>query len=54
MIKQNVWAAVLIKFALAIGVFPGLVSLLAAVLIGDLGISVGVTTNALRLARVKA
>ncbi len=53
-IKQNVWAAILIKLTLAIGVFPGFVSLVVAVLVGDLGTSLGVTTNAIRLARVKA
>jgi len=53
-IKQNVWAAILIKLTLAVGVFPGLVSLVVAVLVGDLGTSLGVTTNAIRLARVKA
>ena len=52
-IRQNVGAAILIKFALALGVFPGLVSLAAAVLIGDMGTSLGVIGNALRLSRVK-
>lgn len=53
-IKQNTWAAILIKFTLAIGVFPGLVSLVVAVLVGDMGASLGVTTNAMRLARFRA
>ena len=53
-IKQNVWASILIKFSLAAGVIPGLVSLAVAVLVGDMGTSLGVTTNAMRLARVKA
>ncbi|MFQ5640848.1 MAG: heavy metal translocating P-type ATPase [bacterium] len=52
-ISQNIWAAILIKFSLALGVFPGLVSLVVAVLIGDMGASLGVTSNALRLARMK-
>ncbi len=52
-IRQNVWTSILVKFILAAGVFPGLVSLVAAVLAGDMGTSLGVTGNALRLARVR-
>ena len=52
-IRQNIAAAILIKVALAAGVVPGLVSLVVAVLVGDMGTSLGVTGNALRLARVK-
>ena len=52
-IRQNVWTSILIKLALALGVFPGLVSLAVAVLVGDMGTSLGVTGNALRLSRVK-
>ncbi|MFQ5649553.1 MAG: heavy metal translocating P-type ATPase [bacterium] len=50
-IKQNTLAAILIKLSLALGVFPGFVTLVMAVLIGDMGASLGVTSNALRLAR---
>lgn len=53
-IRQNVWASILIKVGLALGVFPGAVSLAVAVLVGDMGTSLGVTGNALRLSRVKA
>lgn len=52
-IRQNIWAAISIKFSLGAGVFPGLVTLALAVLIGDMGATLGVTGNALRLARVK-
>jgi Cd2+/Zn2+-exporting ATPase len=52
-IRQNIIASLVAKFALAIGVPFGLVSLVAAVLIGDMGASLAVTTNALRLARVR-
>ena len=38
--------------ALAIGVPLGYVSLITAVLVGDLGVSLAVTANALRLGRV--
>lgn len=51
-IKQNIWASILIKFSLAFGVFPGIVSLVIAVLVGDMGASLGVTSNAMRLARI--
>ncbi|MFQ5823757.1 MAG: heavy metal translocating P-type ATPase [bacterium] len=53
-IKQNIWTSILLKFSLAIGVFPGIVSLVIAVLVGDMGASLAVTSNALRLARIKA
>ncbi len=53
-IRQNIWASILIKLTLAAGVFPGLVSLVIAVLAGDMGASLAVTSNAFRLARVKS
>ena len=53
-IRQNVVAAILIKVILAAGVIPGAVSLVVAVLAGDMGAALGVTGNALRLARLKA
>jgi Cd2+/Zn2+-exporting ATPase len=52
-IKQNVWTSILVKIILAAGVFPGVVSLAAAVLVGDMGTSLAVTGNALRLARTR-
>ena len=51
-IRQNVFAAILIKFALAAGVLPGAVTLVVAVLVGDMGAALAVTGNAMRLARV--
>ncbi|MFQ6034040.1 MAG: HAD-IC family P-type ATPase, partial [Candidatus Bipolaricaulia bacterium] len=53
-IKQNIWSAILIKFSLGAGVFPGFVTLALAVLVGDMGATLGVTANALRLARMRA
>ncbi len=50
-IKENTVAAILIKFSLALGVLPGFVSLVVAVLVGDMGASLGVISNAMRLAR---
>ncbi len=52
-IRQNITASLVIKFTLALGVFPGVVSLITAVLVGDMGASLGVTVNALRLARLR-
>jgi Cd2+/Zn2+-exporting ATPase len=51
-IRQNIAAAILVKAVLAVGVPLGLVSLVTAVVVGDLGVSLAVTLNALRLGRV--
>ena len=51
-IRQNIGAAILLKSLLAVGVPLGAVSLIVAVLVGDMGASLAVTANALRLARV--
>lgn len=51
-IRQNIAAAVLVKAVLALGVPYGAVSLVVAVLLGDLGVSLAVILNALRLGRV--
>jgi Cd2+/Zn2+-exporting ATPase len=53
-IRQNIGVAILVKAVLAIGVPLGAVSLIAAVLIGDMGVSLAVIFNALRLGRVRA
>ncbi len=49
-IRQNTAVAILLKLLLAVGVFPGIVTLVVAVLIGDMGASLAVTSNAMRLA----
>jgi Cd2+/Zn2+-exporting ATPase len=51
-VKQNILLAVGIKLLFAILVFPGFVTLWMAVAIGDMGVSLGVILNALRLGRV--
>ncbi len=51
-IRQNIAASIGIKLSLAAGVPAGWVSLITAVLVGDMGASLGVTGNALRLARL--
>lgn len=52
-IRQNIGASLALKLALAVGVPLGLVSLIVAVVVGDMGAAFGVTTNALRLARLR-
>jgi len=52
-IRQNIWGSIGVKALLAVGVPFGLVNVAAAVVVGDMGMSLGVTTNALRLARFK-
>jgi Cd2+/Zn2+-exporting ATPase len=50
-IRQNITMAILVKAVLAVGVPLGMVSLVTAVVVGDMGISLAVTLNALRLGR---
>lgn len=52
-VKENVLASILIKGSLAVLVFPGLVSLWLAVAIGDMGLSLAVMLNAMRLSMLK-
>ena len=50
-IRQNIVLAIGVKLVFAILVFPGLVTLWMAVAIGDMGVSLAVIANALRLTR---
>ncbi len=52
-IRQNIATAIGVKALLALGVPLGMVSLIAAVVVGDLGVSLAVTANALRLAQLR-
>jgi Cd2+/Zn2+-exporting ATPase len=52
-IRQNVGISILVKALLAAGAASGVVSLAAAIVVGDIGMSLAVTANALRLARCK-
>ena len=52
-IRENIAVAIGIKAVLAVGVPLGYVSLITAVIVGDLGVSLAVTLNALRLGRVE-
>ena len=53
LVRFNIGLALALKATLALGAVGGFVSLLVAVLVGDLGASLAVTLNAMRLARVK-
>ncbi len=50
-VKQNIVLSIGIKLLFAILVFPGLVILWMAVAVGDMGVSLGVILNALRISR---
>jgi len=52
-IRQNIFFSLGAKLALAAGVPLGLVGVAAAVLVGDVGMTVGVTGNAMRLSGVE-
>ncbi|WP_049902338.1 heavy metal translocating P-type ATPase [Halococcus agarilyticus] len=52
-IRQNVWASLAVKAGLAIAVPFGYVPIWLAVLAGDAGMTIGVTGNAMRLARIE-
>jgi Cd2+/Zn2+-exporting ATPase len=49
-IRQSIGSSIAVKLALGLGVFPGWVTLVVAVLVGDMGMSLAVTGNAMRLA----
>ncbi|MFC6727606.1 HAD-IC family P-type ATPase, partial [Natronoarchaeum mannanilyticum] len=51
-IRQNIWSSLGVKALLAFGVPLGYVSVALAVVVGDMGMSLGVTGNAMRLSRV--
>jgi len=51
-IRQNVWSSLAVKAVLAVGAPLGLVSVIHAIVIGDMGMSLTVTGNAMRLANV--
>ncbi|WP_435115495.1 heavy metal translocating P-type ATPase [Halolamina sp. C58] len=52
-IRQNIWTSLAVKAGLALAVPFGLVPIWAAVLIGDAGMTLGVTGNAMRLSRIQ-
>lgn len=52
-VRQNVTASILIKGSFAVLALPGLIPLWLAVAVGDMGLSLGVILNALRIGRKK-
>ena len=52
-IRENIWASLGAKALLAVGVPLGYVSVAVAVVVGDMGMSLGVTGNAMRLSRLR-
>lgn len=53
LVRLNIAVALGLKAFLAVGAVTGFVSLIVAVVVGDLGASLAVTLNAMRLARVR-
>ena len=51
-IRQNIWSSLGVKALLAVGVPFGYVTVAVAVVVGDMGMSLGVTGNAMRLSRM--
>jgi len=52
-VKQNVFASILIKGSFAVLAFPGIITLWLAVAVGDMGLSLAVILNALRIGKMK-
>ena len=52
-IRGNIWSSLGVKMLLALGAIPGVVQVVHAVVIGDMGMSLAVTGNAMRLANVE-
>ena len=53
-VRENVLASILIKGSFAVLAFPGFITLWLAVAIGDMGLSLAVILNAMRLSLIKA
>ena len=53
-IRENIAASILVKLAVAALAFPGLVSLWMAVAVGDMGLSLAVILNSIRLGGIRA
>jgi Cd2+/Zn2+-exporting ATPase len=53
-VKQNVIVSLLIKGSFALLAFPGLITLWLAVAVGDMGLSLAVILNAMRLSLIKS
>ncbi len=53
-VKENIVASILIKGSLVLLVFPGIATLWLAVAIGDMGLSLAVIMNAMRLSMIRS
>ena len=53
-IRENIAASILVKLLVAGLTFPGLITLWIAVAVGDMGLSLTVILNSMRLGRIKA
>lgn len=53
-VKQNVMVSLLIKGSFAVLAFPGLITLWLAVAVGDMGLSLAVILNAMRISLIKS
>lgn len=54
MVRENIFASIIVKGSFAVLTFLGLITLWLAVAIGDMGLSLTVILNAMRLSLVKA
>ena len=52
-IRENIWMSLSAKALLAIRVSLGYVTVAVAVVVGDMGMSLSVTSNAMRLSRLR-
>ena len=53
-IKENIAASIIIKLMVAVFALPGWIPLWIAVAVGDMGLSLAVILNSMRLGRIKA
>jgi Cd2+/Zn2+-exporting ATPase len=53
-IKENIAASILVKLMVAVLALPGWITLWIAVAVGDMGLSLAVILNSMRLGRIKA
>ncbi|MDP6458083.1 MAG: cation-translocating P-type ATPase [Candidatus Bathyarchaeota archaeon] len=53
-IKENIAASIIVKLMVAVLAIPGWITLWIAVAVGDMGLSLAVILNAMRLGRIKA
>jgi len=53
-IKENIAASIIVKLMVAVLAIPGWITLWIAVAVGDMGLSLAVILNSMRLGRIKA